>query len=187
MTVPKRRARRNRRIRTKVNPSRHNEEITHVSRTNQTIPVAAIREAAARPDVVTAMQRFYDQADRQIAEQTAVCWNRAECCKFGSFGHRLYVTTLEAAYYLATGDSPPDVPQDACPHAHGGKCHVRERRPLGCRVFFCDPAAQSWQGPVTEEQLARLRRLHGELGVEYIYADWIDVLFALHATPQVRT
>lgn len=145
------------------------------------IPVVALRQAADRPDVVAAMQAFYEDADRRIAEQSPVCWNKGECCRFGEFGHRLYVTALEVVYYLATarGCKVPTVTEDACPHARDGKCGVRHRRPLGCRVFYCDPAAQHWQGPFTEEMLARLRRMHDELAVPYFYADWLSVLRAL--------
>jgi hypothetical protein len=149
------------------------------------IPVTALREAAGRPEVVAAVRQLYDEADRRIAAQSPVCWNKGECCRFGQFGHRLYVTALEVVYYLATAEqcaSPEGearVTEDACPHARDGKCHARPRRPLGCRVFYCDPAAQHWQGPLTEEMLARLQRLHEELQVPYFYADWMTVLRAL--------
>lgn len=130
------------------------------------------------------MAVFFAEADRAIAEQPATCWNRGECCRFGEFGHRLYVTTLEAAYYLARAGSPPPVDGDACPHAFEGKCHARDRRPLGCRIFYCDPAAQSWQGPMTERMLATLRELHGQLDVPYQYADWVTMLQALRPGEQ---
>jgi len=145
------------------------------------IPVAAVLQASRRPEVVAAMQSLYRDADRRISEQGATCWNKGDCCKFGRFGHRLYVTALETACYLAAGDATAPTEADVCPHAHDGKCHARDRRPLGCRVFYCDPAARSWQGPLTEEFLARLRTLHDELDVPYFYADWMTVLRALSA------
>ena len=205
------------------------------------IPVEAIVRAASRPDVLEAMRRFYTELDAAIASQPATCWNRSLCCRFGQYGHRLFVTTLEAAYYLASWQerdgqengerevaSPfavltvtdarqvteaprvtkagrateagelidgriggsadggerltvPEVLGETCPHAFGGLCHVRAFRPMGCRIFFCDPAAQHWQGPMTETQLARLRRMHEELRVDYVYADWLDILRALRA------
>lgn len=146
---------------------------------NGHIPVDALLEAAKRPDVVAAMKDFYEETDRLIAEHAATCWNKGNCCRFGEFDHRLYVTALEVCYYLASGRLPIPPTTDACPHAYDGKCHARERRPLGCRVFFCDPAAQEWQGPLTEERLRCLRQLHEQLGVPYFYADWMAVLGAL--------
>lgn len=181
------------------------------------LPVDELLKASRRPEVVEAMRVFYAEAAHRIAAEGPTCWNRGACCRFGEYGHRLYVTALEVAYYLArsqdvaaggagrsetgalrnAGDdtfidaSPParwklavlvpEVVEDACPHAHGGQCHAREHRPLGCRIFYCDPAAQHWQGPLTEECLQELRVLHEELGVPYFYADWLAVLRALNA------
>lgn len=144
----------------------------------QGIPVEAVFATARRANVITAMSSFYAEADRRIAERPATCWNRGECCRFGAFGHRLYVTALEVAYYLA-GGYPPPVTADACPHARDGVCQVRDRRPLGCRIFFCDRDARDWQGPLSEELLARLRSMHTELEVPYFYAEWLTALKAI--------
>lgn len=151
------------------------------------IPVAILREAARRPEVVTAMREFYTRADRRIAAHAPACWNKGECCRFGEFGHRLYVTALEVVYYLAAADGAevPPVTRDACPHAVEDKCRARSRRPLGCRIFFCDPAARHWQGPLTEDLLEELRRLHEQLNVPYFYADWMAVLQALGGGEQI--
>lgn len=146
---------------------------------NGEIPVDAIRAAALRPDVVAAMHAFYAEADAAIAAKGATCWNRGDCCRFAVYGHRLFVTTLETAYYLAAGDSSPPVEGETCPHAFAGRCHARDHRPLGCRIFYCDPNAQDWQGPLTEDRLARLRRMHVEFNVPYFYAEWLTVLRAL--------
>ena len=147
--------------------------------------IAAVIAASRRPEVVDAMRRFYEDADREIAARPATCWNRGECCRFGQFGHRLYVTSLEVCYYLATGDLPPAITDDTCPHAFEGKCHARDRRPLGCRIFYCDPNAQSWQGSFTEERLGALREMHEQLDVPYVYADWMAILRALrHETTE---
>ena len=150
-----------------------------VNPSNPDIPVAAIQQASSRPEIVEAMGQLYADADRRIAEHHPTCWNKGECCRFGRFGHRLYVTSLEAAYYLATGEQPPPVTEDTCPHAHDGQCHARQRRPLGCRIFHCDLKAQQWQGPLTEEFLARLGALHDRFSTPYIYADWMAILRTL--------
>jgi hypothetical protein len=183
------------------------------------ITIDAIFAAAARPEVVEAMAALYAEADRRIAALPGTCWNKGECCRFGQYGHRLYVTSLEVAYYLAhlnpheaqasaphqslhpapwftpdreqsgkdasagAGKIPlsllPRVTEDACPHAFDGRCHVRDFRPLGCRIFYCDHAAQHWQGALTEELLGRLRSMHEQYDVPYLYADWMTFLGAL--------
>ncbi len=143
------------------------------------VPLSVLLEHARRPEVVAAMREFYAEADREIEEQNPTCRNKGECCRFGEFGHRLYVTTLEVVYYLATGNLPPPVTADACPHSLDGKCHARNRRPLGCRVFYCDPHARHWQGPLSERRLARLKVMHEALQVPYMYTDWMAVVKAM--------
>jgi len=143
------------------------------------VPLSVLLEHARRSEVVRAMREFYVEADREIEEQDPSCQNKGECCRFGEFGHRLYVTSLEIVYYLATGNLPPPVTADACPHSIDGKCHARNRRPLGCRVFYCDPNAQHWQGPLSERRLARLRAMHEQLQVPYMYTDWMAVVKAM--------
>lgn len=140
------------------------------------VPVATLRQASRRPDVITAMAQFYARADTLIAAQPGTCWNKADCCHFGHFGHRLYVTALEVCYYLGHVSDLDPAAEDSCPHAVAGRCRVRLFRPLGCRIFYCDPQAAGWQGPVTEALLGELRTLHGRLDVPYFYADWMAVL-----------
>jgi len=149
-------------------------------------PDSEFWQSVGREDVRAAMVAFYGRADAAIAAQPGTCWNKGECCRFGEFGHRLYVTALEVAYYLASGALGVPTGEDKCPHAFEGKCYARDRRPLGCRIFFCDPAAQHWQGPMTEKLLAELRGLHEELGVPYFYAEWMTILRTLHGRDEVR-
>ncbi|MGQ9651977.1 MAG: hypothetical protein ACUVXJ_17885 [Phycisphaerae bacterium] len=141
--------------------------------------VSVLREHARRPEIVTSMREFYAEVDREITAHDPTCWNKGECCRFGQFGHRLYVTSLELAHYLATGDLPPPVTSDACPHSFGGRCHARERRPLGCRVFYCDPNTQHWQGPLSERRLTQLKAMHEALRVPYMYVDWMTAVKAM--------
>jgi len=143
---------------------------------DEAISIASLYEIASRVDVVEAMRKFFDAADKDIAGRGALCTNRGACCRFGEFGHRLYVTTLEVVYFLAQHPSPLPVTEDVCPHAIDGMCHARVGRPLGCRVFYCDPQAQDWQGPMTEEMLAQLREMHVQLNVPYAYQDWLAIL-----------
>ncbi len=142
----------------------------------EAISIETLYEIAARVDVIDAMRDFYEAADKGIAARGALCTNRGDCCRFGEFGHRLYVTTLEVVYFMAMHPSSLPVTVDACPHAIDGTCHAREGRPLGCRVFYCDPKAQDWQGPLTEEMLAQLREMHVCLKVPYVYQDWLAIL-----------
>ncbi|MHC5111642.1 MAG: hypothetical protein ACYTHJ_17395 [Planctomycetota bacterium] len=143
-------------------------------------PIDQLLRAAASEDVLQKMGRFYADLDRDIAAQPGTCWMKSTCCRFGPDTHRLYVTALEVAYYLARR-RPGLADGETCPHLDNGLCGIREDRLLGCRVFLCDPIAQEWQGPLTEKYLERLKRMHEELDVPYFYADWLHVLGAIRA------
>lgn len=125
------------------------------------------------------MRAFYAATDAAIAAHRPVCINRGACCKFGQFGHKLYVTQPELMYFRA-GQQPaglrPVESEDACPYQVAGQCTAREHRPLGCRVFFCDPAAKAWQPDVYEQGLAELKRIGAEFQIPYQYGEWLGML-----------
>ena len=47
---------------------------------------------------------------------------------------------------------------------------AREPRPLGCRVYYCDPAYQESGNRITEKYLGRLKELADAHGVPWHYA-----------------
>jgi len=77
-------------------------------------------------------------------------------------------------------DEPPER-YEPCPFlAENGACGLRGHRPLGCRVFFCDPAFQAEAMPRLHEKfLARLRRLHEVHGLPWRYAPFPAAVRAL--------
>ena len=133
---------------------------------------------ADRDDLAAEMAGFYDQLDRTIADHCPTCWNHGACCKFGEFGHKLFVTTVELAYFVRgnRADWRPPTTDDACPFQVRGKCMAREHRPMGCRIFFCDPDAQGWQNDEYEEQLRTLKAISAASGVDYRYIEWMQAL-----------
>lgn len=137
--------------------------------------------AVGRSDLAKKMESFYAEVDASIARHRPVCTNRGACCKFGKYGHRLFVTSIELAYF-ARGLGP-DIRSprsaDACPYQVDGRCTARQHRPLGCRVFFCDPGSQEWQPAASERGLARLKKLGDELGIDYRYVEWLHGLSVL--------
>lgn len=46
------------------------------------------------------MRDIYGRIDREVVSRGPVCWASGRCCKFDEFGHRLYVTGLEAAWAM---------------------------------------------------------------------------------------
>ena len=127
---------------------------------------------------VAEMAGFYREIDAAIAAHRPVCINRGACCKFAEFGHKLYVTDVELAYFVAgqNGAARPVIDHAACPYQIDGLCTARDHRPLGCRIFFCDPAAQGWQGPEYERFLTRLKNIGEKHGVPYRYREWLSAL-----------
>jgi Fe-S-cluster containining protein len=155
----------------------------------------AWRDAAAEADVDEALRDLYRRLDDAVAARGPTCWTSGRCCKFDDFGHRLYVTGLEVAWFLGqvTGRDPRPAaePQDgpirlpqlaehpgACPYQIEGLCSTHEVRPLGCRIFFCQAGTEDWQQELYEDFLAQLQALHDRRGIAYRYMDWIAGLKA---------
>lgn len=166
----------------------------------------AVAEASARPEVTRAVRAVYEELGRRVAERRPVCRASGRCCRFEEFGHRLYVTTVELAAFVAdlrtTGDrqqqqgvapllrtSLPVLGQSAqwngtgCPYQVDGLCSVHGVRPFGCRVFFCDETSDDWQHEQYEQLHAELKRLHDDLAVPYAYIEWRQALRLLGLSP----
>jgi len=144
-----------------------------------------VRGWERRGDLFARMAAIYSELDREIEAIKPRCINRGACCRFGSYGHRLFVSSVELAYFQAAAEvgqrSTPT--GDICPYQVSGLCTARQRRPLGCRIFFCDPASQEWQGPLYEHYMDRLKTLGEEFGIEYRYVEWLSALAEISAPP----
>ena len=146
----------------------------------QTDPWKRWLEASREAEIDSALRGLYAELGADVQARSPTCWLSGRCCKFDSYGHRLYVTGLEIAWLVGQLDeggrarlAGAELPQlDGCPFQVNGLCSVHALRPLGCRIYFCDPAAQHWQNEVYESFLGRLRRLHEEHGLEYRYIEW---------------
>lgn len=62
--------------------------------------VTAWLSAARRGDVRTAVTALHDQIAGEVARVGPTCAQSGRCCRFEEFGHRLYVTGLEASVTL---------------------------------------------------------------------------------------
>ncbi len=63
-----------------------------------------------------------------------------------------------------------------CPFQVAKLCGVHALRPLGCRIYFCDQAAQGWQQDLSEALLVRIRSLHDQFDIPYRYGEWRAML-----------
>lgn len=118
---------------------------------------------------------LYDRVEAEIAARKPRCELSGRCCDFPVSGHRLYSTDLESAFALAAvGGSAPPAPSGSCPWYVDGLCRNRAGRPLGCRVYFCDPAWEGEMPAVYERYHAELRALHERHGLTYHYRLFIE-------------
>jgi len=63
----------------------------------------AWRAAATQPAIDAALRDLYRRLDDAIAARSPTCWQSGKCCHFDAYGHRLYVTGLEIAWFLEQG------------------------------------------------------------------------------------
>ncbi len=161
----------------------------------------AVREARKRPDLQSRVRALYADVQRQVDLRQPRCDISGRCCRFEEYGHRLFVTTIEIAAFVeslspvaATSASPmrasewatqgsqlqrQTTDRSACPYQVNKLCTVHLIRPFGCRIFFCDPTAADWQHAQYEHFHLRLRDLHAELDVPYLYVEWLEALRAM--------
>ena len=117
------------------------------------------------------VRELYRAVDAAVAAAGPVCEASGRCCRFKEYGHILFLSNLEAAVLLA--EAPPygrPVSPDFCPFQNDRLCTAREPRPLGCRIYHCDPSYQETGNQITENGLKQLKTLAAEHGVEWLYA-----------------
>ena len=133
-----------------------------------------------------------------VREKRPICLASGACCRFEEYGHRMYVSGLEAAFVVARIDASRAARaanplrilevddarrRGGCPYLRAGLCGEHEERPLGCRIFFCDKGADGcaadWQSALYEELHAGTIALHERLGVPYRYLEWREALAAV--------
>jgi len=139
---------------------------------------------AARPELDAALRAVFDEASREVDERRPICLAGGHCCRFAEYGHDLFVTGLETAWFLLRAGRPPErrdrslpiLASGACPWLDGRLCGARSARPLGCRTFFCDPRHAAWSTGLLERLHARIRSMHEEFGVVYRYGEWLRML-----------
>lgn len=142
--------------------------------------------AARRSDIGDRLEAIYAMIADQVAARGPVCVASGRCCNFEAYGHRLYVTGLEAAWCVAqlTPEAPTLSPasveaaldRGGCPFQVGLLCGVHEIKPVGCRTYYCDPTADLWHEELTERAHGMVRALHQTAAVPYRYMEWRAML-----------
>jgi len=140
----------------------------------------AVASCRANKPFLASLREVYRDADAAVRSSAAVCRACGKCCRFDEAGHLLYVTPGELA--LLTALPPPagaEIRAGRCAYQVGDICTARDRRALGCRLFFCEPDLPEIFGPQYEELHRRIRRLHTRAAVSYLYVELSGALAAL--------
>jgi Fe-S-cluster containining protein len=144
---------------------------------------AAWLRAAGDESIAAELEAVYAYIAAQVEDRAPICTASGRCCRFEEYGHRLYVTGLEAAYTLARLGRVLEAAEIDSARARGGcpfqierLCDVHQIRPLGCRVYYCDPSAKEWQEDLSERMLAEVRKIHDRHGIPYRYGEWRGML-----------
>src|SRR5215470_4828553 len=133
--------------------------------------MSSICDKKMQTDVRRQIRELYAAVDREVAAAGPVCVASGRCCRFAEWGHTLFLSNLEAEVLLA--DAPAyekPVSADFCPFQKDKLCTARGPRPLGCRVYYCDPNYQETGQQIMETYLHRLKELAQEHGTEWCYA-----------------
>lgn len=160
--------------------------------------------AASDERIAARLEAVYLMLSEQIEARGPACWASGRCCNFDKTGHRLYVTGLEAAYTVSRIASPERAVNDRpvfaplptldaavraaetrgdCPFLDLNLCGVHRIKPLGCRVYFCDRSAETWQEELSERGLRMIRSIHDEFGLSYRYGEWRAMLRLFASAP----
>jgi hypothetical protein len=119
------------------------------------------------------LRELYAELDREIASLGPACALSGRCCRFLEYGHTLFVSTAEVEFLLDHAPAPSG-PLDegaTCPWQDSrGHCTARLARPLGCRIYHCDPAFEEELHRLSERFIDRLKRLSTKHNIAWNYA-----------------
>jgi Fe-S-cluster containining protein len=111
---------------------------------------------------------LYQDVDAEIAAENPRCDVSGRCCRFSEFGHSLFLSAPEAEWLFSVEPERSDQ-RGECPYQIGGRCTARERRPLGCRIYFCDVRYAERMVEISESAIRRLKDLHERWGEGWDY------------------
>jgi len=116
---------------------------------------------------------LYAELDAEIRRLGPKCDLSGRCCRFVEYGHTLFLSEPEAALLVSDAPPPSRLVDDGatCPWQDDrGHCTAREARPIGCRVYFCDPNYETNAPGLSEAFIARLKTLVNDLALPWNYA-----------------
>lgn len=128
-----------------------------------------------------ALEAIYRDVDSEVRSLGVGCWVRGDCCDFDRSDHRLFATSIEVLHVREKHPRPLGIEGKLCPFWKEGLCTERERRPLGCRTYFCDARHREPLQALHERCHVRLRRIAEAHGLRWSYEPFVT---AVRRTPQ---
>jgi hypothetical protein len=116
---------------------------------------------------------IYRDLDREIVAIGPSCVLSGRCCRFREYGHTLFVSGPEMRFLLDKAPEPvrPLDQGETCPwQDQNGRCQARDARPLGCRIYYCDPSYESRAAALSEAYIARLKSMADRHNLSWDYA-----------------
>src|SRR5262245_11116150 len=143
--------------------------------------ICPIPPGALSARVQARIAELYGELERAVRSLGVGCWIRGDCCDFDRVDHRLFASSLEIAHVRAKHPQAFPAEGRLCPFWKDGKCTERERRPLGCRTYFCDRRYKEQLEALHEVYYRRLRELAASEGLPWAYMPFVA---ALRAPPE---
>ena len=119
------------------------------------------------------LRTLYDKLDAEVAELGPICQLSGRCCRFEEYGHTLFVSSCEVQFLVEVAPEPSRALDQGktCPWQNtSGHCTAREGRPIGCRVYYCDPTYERSAHDLSERYIAHLKALTDRHGLAWNYA-----------------
>jgi len=128
---------------------------------------------AAWAAALAELEAIWADLDAEMPKYKFVCQASGDCCDFDAFGHRLYVTTIEAEWFFRHSPSRRMNANPAhCPAWGPDRlCKAREGRMLGCRTFYCGTNRNADPNEIYERYHRRIKDVHDRHGIPFRYAD----------------
>lgn len=128
------------------------------------------------PTALREIARLYREIDGEVQALGVGCWAHGDCCDFRRFDHKLMASSLEISYVKEGHPERLESSSSLCPFWKAGKCTERERRPLGCRTFFCDKRYRQILEDLHEKYHRRLRQIAQDHACPWSYELFVDAL-----------
>jgi Fe-S-cluster containining protein len=119
------------------------------------------------------LRTLYDDLDAEVAKLGPICQLSGRCCHFEEYGHTLFLSNAEVQFLLEVAPEPSRALDQGktCPWQNAsGHCTAREGRPIGCRVYYCDPHYERRAHDISERFIAQLKELSDRHGLAWNYA-----------------